>query len=135
MRRARPEIAVAHFFKNPTTKPKETKIKKIHSAVLVNAAEMGRAHPKTFDYPPKEMLDQIQPGNLVKVSDVELPERFWVRITQRKGDVFVGKIDNHFFWDKPYDFGSLIRFGTENVYDFWLGPDEELHKLEKRSYK
>jgi hypothetical protein len=101
-------------------------VKKIHSPVLVNAAEMGREHPETFYYPTKRQLDSIQPGDLVKVcEDSEpFPERFWVIVTKRDGDLFVGAVDNYLFENKPYkNPGALIQFGVENVYNVWEGPE------------
>jgi len=113
------------------------KREKIHSPVLINAAEMGRAHPDTFYYAPKKVLDSIRPGDLIKVCDQsEFPERFWVEVTKSDGNgLFVGRVDNYLFPDKPYNFGTLIRFGVENVFDLWQGPVSELHELEKLPYQ
>jgi hypothetical protein len=113
------------------------KHEKVHSPVLISAAEMARAHPETFDYAPKQVLDSIRPGNLIKVCDDAEPfaERFWVKITKRDGNgLFVGRVENYLFAEKPYNFGTLIRFGAENIFDFWQGSVSELHKLEELLY-
>ncbi len=93
------------------------KRKKVFTPILVNATEMARQYPDTFEQPPKSELDKLQRGDLAKVSDHH--ERFWVIITQRDGDIFTGKIDNHVglgLGRQPYRCGDLLRFGTDNIY-------------------
>ena len=95
---------------------------------------MARAHPETFDYAPKQVLDSIRPGNQVKICDGS--ERFWVRVTKRDlGGLFVGEIENCLLADTPYGFGDRIRFGVENVYDFSPGTDEEPHEPEQQFFE
>ena len=51
---------------------------------FVDAQQMHRKHPKRFWAPEKELLDQIQAGDLVKVAvefgDAE-PGFFWITVT------------------------------------------------------
>jgi hypothetical protein len=91
------------------------KKKKLFTPILINAAQMARQYPDTFGRPPKSELDKLQRGDFAKVSDNQ--ERFWVIITQRDGDIFTGKIDNHVgLGGQPYRCGDLIRFSTDNIY-------------------
>jgi hypothetical protein len=64
--------------------------RKVHSPLLVNATEMARVHPTTFEAPSKRQLRGIRPKgirlkDLVKISNHG--ERFWVEIVERDGDL------------------------------------------------
>jgi hypothetical protein len=98
--------------------------KKIYTPVLVNAAEMAREHPDTFQRPSKAFLDSLRPGDLAKVSDNT--ERFWCIITERDGDVFTGEVNNFLVAsDQPFEVGDLIRFGADNIYDADHAPHDK----------
>jgi hypothetical protein len=58
---------------------------KVHSPLLVNATEMARTHPTTFEAPSKRQLRGIRPKDLIKISNHG--ERFWVEIVERDGDL------------------------------------------------
>ncbi len=90
---------------------------KIQSPLLVNAAEMAREYPETFLRPSKQQLDHIAPKDLVKVSDDR--ERFWVQVTKRNGEMLVGRVDSGLLFQADYNYGDLIRFGTDNIYEIF----------------
>jgi hypothetical protein len=83
--------------------------------MLVNAAQMALAHPKSFERPCRQALDLLACGDLAKVCSGD--ERFWVVITERNGDVLKGTVANMLVGDQPYDYGDLIAFHMDNVYD------------------
>lgn len=92
-------------------------MRNIQSPVLVNAAEMAREYPETFHRPSKQELNHIRPKDLVKVSDDR--ERFWVQVTKRDGDTLVGEVNNALVFQTEYNYGDLIRFGTDNIYEIF----------------
>jgi hypothetical protein len=90
-----------------------TKIKPIK---LVNAEEMARQYPDTFEVPSSSVLRKLHKGDLVKVS--KPGERFWVEIVSRKGNTFLGRVDNPLlFGDVGY--GDHIEFHACNVYSVY----------------
>ena len=64
--------------------------------------------------PPKQELDDLNPSDVVKVSNHT--ERFWVQVIERTGNTFIGRIDNALLFS-DYTAGDLISFGAENIYD------------------
>jgi len=49
------------------------KKKKVFTPILVNAAEMARQYPDTFEQPPKSELDKLQRGDLAQRLNPWLP--------------------------------------------------------------
>ena len=70
-------------------------------AELINARVRHALAPDSFDLPSDTRIQHVGPGSLVKIG-VTFPstddgpngERFWVQVTQRTGDRFVGRVDN-----------------------------------------
>lgn len=85
--------------------------------MLVNAQEMNKANPATFEVPSRKELSTIKPGDFVKVCAGG--ERFWVKV------FYVGKIEISGFVDNDllmtdehgYSCGSIVRLAREHVYD------------------
>ena len=103
---------------------------KIHSPVLINyAAEIARAFDGRLEL--TNSYWPIRPGDIVKVTDFVNPaDSFWIWVTKCEGNgLFVGRVGNYLFWEKPYNFGTLIRFGVENVCDARAGSIAELLSL------
>lgn len=87
---------------------------------LINAAAMASAHPATFEVPSKAVLAGLKPGRLVKVA-VRLgtnAERFWVELTEIKGAILTGRIDNDLLGAGLHGlaYNDTIRFSSANVY-------------------
>lgn len=87
------------------------------TAEFVNAQEMHRNHPLTFDAPTEAELAGIGPGDLVKVC-VE-GERFWVKVTEPTAEMFTGTVDNILLCTDRHglSYQDAVTFGRECVYD------------------
>jgi len=82
---------------------------------FVNAQEMAKDYPTTFDAPTKEELDKIKEGDYVKICDNK--ERFWVIVEEVDGDIITGEVDNLLIGDQNFNLGDSIEFKKENIYD------------------
>jgi len=85
---------------------------------LVNAQEMAKAHPETFSAPDTEELGNVKIGSSVKVC-INDQERLWVEVTAIDGGQLKGKIDNCPVVINDVQFGDLISFRKENIYDIF----------------
>jgi hypothetical protein len=91
---------------------------KLKPIKLVNAQEMARQYPNTFEAPPRSALRKLGEGDLVKVSNNA--ERFWIQIMTRSDDVLIGRVDNFLLaGDVSYD--DLVQFHECNVFDIYEG--------------
>lgn len=81
---------------------------------LIDAQEMHRNHPETFEVPSKSELETIQEGTYVKICDGD--ERFWVQVTKIDGSTIQGTVSNDLVFEKPYNYGDLVEFHQKNVY-------------------
>lgn len=66
---------------------------------FVNAVEMNKLYPVSFQIPGEKELDDVEPGDFIKIgieADESNPgERFWVRVISVNVDKsFSGVIDN-----------------------------------------
>jgi hypothetical protein len=68
--------------------------------------------------PSRAEIRKIVPGSSVKIgaSFKGQSERFWVLVTDRKGDAFTGKVDNDLL-DIPWPLGKVVGFRTANILD------------------
>ena len=92
---------------------------------LTDAQEMARQHPGTFEAPPGDVLAELEPGMLVKVSDGS--ERFWVILESVSGDRLAGVIDNDLKGNAGHGLtaGARIEFEKRHVYDIDLPTEPE----------
>jgi hypothetical protein len=82
---------------------------------LIDAQQMAREHPDTFQAPSNDTLQDLRPGDLVKVA--QITERFWVQVVERRDSgVLLGKVDNHLLTGDAAC-GDLIEFHECNVYE------------------
>ena len=81
--------------------------------ILVNAAQMALDHPETFSVPAAAELERVNKGDLVKVCDDA--ERFWVLVTERRGDVLTGVVANALCGTR-LGLGDTIEFHVVNIY-------------------
>lgn len=83
---------------------------------FVNAQEMHKQYPVTFEVPSKEDLDRLEIGDIVKVSAYN--ERFWVSIIDIDKSQITAIVNNYLITSK-LRYGDFIRFGLENVYSIF----------------
>lgn len=83
---------------------------------FVDAQEMHKTYPSTFEAPSHDELSVIEPGWFVKVSAGQ--ERFWVEVTEVNGDDIKGRIDNDLIFTKEHGlvFNQVIDFKKCNCY-------------------
>jgi hypothetical protein len=88
---------------------------------FVDAQEMGRLHPDTFDVPTPKELACIKKGTFVKVCCND--ERFWVEVTKVDGEKLTGTVGNDLVDERNEDlyFGREIEIEKKNVYDTMEG--------------
>lgn len=91
---------------------------------FVDAQEMHLLHPETFEVPTQEELDNIQPGDSVKVCVGK--ERFWVTVELigtlvGMKDVIGGIIDNDLVFTHEHGLkcGDKIKFEKKNIYSIF----------------
>lgn len=91
---------------------------------LENVYEIKLEAPYTFYVPSKEVIDQLKTGDIVKLvfstdkgKDGFSGERMWVEITERRGDMFKGELNNEPFIIEELEIGTEIGFGPENICD------------------
>lgn len=82
---------------------------------FVDAQEMHRKYPNTFEVPTKRQLNTLVPTQYVKVCHND--ERFWVRLTEIEGDTLTGTVANDLVCDQPFSDGDTITFEKRHVYD------------------
>ena len=83
--------------------------------------EMHRTAPETFCIPSAQKRAAAQPGEYVRlgfrleVESLSIGERMWVKITQREGDSYIGRLANAPEHITALQFGDLVRFKARNV--------------------
>lgn len=89
------------------------------SYTLVDAIEMHRKHPKTFEVPTEKEIISLQVGDTVKLCFNGI-ERIWVTIIQIVDvDHMVGKVDNDpvLIWGLSYQ--DRVEFSYRNIYQIY----------------
>lgn len=84
---------------------------------FVNAQEMHKKYPDTFEAPTKKEMDAQKVGNSVKVCHND--ERFWVTITAIKGNTIKGTVDNDLYRSHPFKYGDIIEFKKYNIFHIY----------------
>ena len=90
-------------------------MKVVLSPKLDDCKARHKKYPKTFLLPSMEQLDSLQVSDFAKV--IAYGERFWVIIRSRKGNDFVGEIDNDLIGPHKLKYGDLIAFKRDNICD------------------
>lgn len=90
--------------------------------ILMDAEERHRAHPTTFEIPPRDDRNRLKPGDMVKL--VFMPgdrspggERLWVTIKESIATVprrYMGQLENHAI-TTPLKLGDRVDFGAEHI--------------------
>lgn len=95
---------------------------------LVNAEEIHKQYPKSFEIPDKEDLDDLKIGDSVKVNK-EPGERFWVEIVDIKPDYYLGEVDNEIITG-DIEYGDIIKFQRKNIYSIRYPMLRDIDKVE-----
>jgi hypothetical protein len=83
---------------------------------LVDAQQMAKEFPDTFEAPSSSDLSRLRAGDVVKVSKRD--ERFWVQIVSRRDDIFLARVDNCLLSGRV-GYGDLIQFHECNVFEIY----------------
>lgn len=92
--------------------------------MFVDAQEMAIKYPTTFQAPDSVDLENIHPGDYVKVC--ALRERFWVEVSKVDGDLIEGRVDNDLVCSDEHGLvcDQMIQFEKRHVYSITLSDDE-----------
>lgn len=87
--------------------------------IIVNAQQMAKKNPLTFEVPTIEELDNIQILDNVKISVGN--ERFWVKVSEIKKTKVTGTINNDLVFTNTHGlrFGDTITFYKKNIYSIF----------------
>lgn len=87
----------------------------IKTPELLDGVKQNKLYPESFFIPDKDEIDNLKPGNTVKVSAEG--ERFWVEIIEIEPRKIIGRIDNDLVRSHLHDlfFDDLIEFKQENI--------------------
>lgn len=86
---------------------------KIYRPRLINAQDMHKKHPDTFEIPTPDELNSLKKGDMIKVANRW--ERFWVMIEKRDGDKIIARVSN-FLIASPLKIQDAIEFKTKHIY-------------------
>jgi hypothetical protein len=86
---------------------------------FVDAQEMQKKHPDTFEAPTTEKLNTIELGSLVKVCTCD--ERFWTKVIGIDNDTIVAVVDNDLVCTDRHGLilGDEITFEKKNIFSIW----------------
>lgn len=98
---------------------------------IVDAQEMAKQHPDTFEVPSDQELKDLKPGDFVKICVGN--ERFWVEVTeaQAHSPVIDGRVDNNLERTSEHGlvYNDMIRFEKRHVYSVAPPAPEDVHPL------
>jgi hypothetical protein len=83
-------------------------------STFVDAQEMARAYPQSFQAPSPLDLHDIKVGDSIKVCLNN--ERFWLSVIQVQGDRILGKVTNDLLFN-DLRYGSQIVVEKRHVHD------------------
>ena len=86
---------------------------------FVNAQSMAKKNPLTFEVPTNEELNTIDTGSNVKVCTGD--ERFWVEVTEVKGNKITGEVNNDLINTRIHGLKlhDIVTFFKKNVYSIF----------------
>ena len=83
---------------------------------FVDAQEMHRMYPTTFEVPTEEELSSLKYNDFVKICNIR--ERFWIQIesiNHATGDI-LGRIDNDLVVTSDYNLGDIVAIQKLHIY-------------------
>ena len=82
---------------------------------LMDAQEVHRAHPETFDVPDSAKLANPKPGDTIKIGDGE--QRFWTRVVSADATHITATVDNATAReDRGYGQDQLVKYERRHAY-------------------
>jgi len=82
---------------------------------FIDAQEMKKKHPKTFEAPTQKELEELKVDQFVKVSAEG--ERFWVELLQVKEQKMTGTVANDLVRSEHgLKFGDIVEIEKRHVY-------------------
>lgn len=90
-----------------------------HRARLESGLERHLQYPESFEVPDGEAKSDVRPGDLVKLmwSVDRFPgERMWVKVTERRGDLLVGTLENWPIYVYLHP-GERVSFHIDDIID------------------
>ncbi|WP_090938733.1 DUF2314 domain-containing protein [Azotobacter beijerinckii] len=88
---------------------------------LDSGEELSREFPETFWMPPRDERENLLPGELVKLmfrislEEDQHVERMWVIVKERKGNSYIGVLDNDPYCTAELRTGEEVEFCPEHV--------------------
>lgn len=92
---------------------------------ILNAEDLNKLYPSSFEIPSKEEKNTIMSGDFVKLiftdNSGDSNERMWVKITKIKRRKILGRLDNQPFLSKEIgvQLNDKIKFKKENIIDIY----------------
>jgi len=95
----------------------------------VDAQQMAKENPETFEAPTDEELAAIEVGWTVKVSNGR--ERFWTEVVEKGDGYLLVKVDNMLVYMRGYNLGDILRIEERNIYEIHSRNqlDEQMQKI------
>lgn len=84
---------------------------------FVDAQEMAKSHPDSFEAPNKKELDTLKSGDIVKVCHSD--ERFWAVVKEVDGDKITATVDNDLVLVEEFNCGDDVEFEKRHIYAIW----------------
>ena len=106
---------------------KSTKVFKLGDVEFIDAQEMSRKHPKTFEGCSQGELDAIREGDSVRIASRE--ERFWTLVKKVNGDVITAEVINVLIIPQRYDYGDVVQYEKRHVHDIECRPRSRSSRL------
>lgn len=84
---------------------------------FVNAQEMHKKHPSTFEVPSEEEINNLFLGDYCKICAGR--EQFWVKIIEFDKNEIVGIVNNDLVFTDEHGLRceDKVKFSPENIYD------------------
>lgn len=92
-------------------------MKKTKTSDFVDAQQMHKDNPETFDAPSPEELNNLKIDDIVKICYGN-KERFWVKIIEITGDDIKGEVDNDLIFVK-LKYKDIVSFDKKNIYSIY----------------
>lgn len=89
-------------------------------AIFNDAQRMHKMYPDTFEAPSLEELTAVRVGSLVKICADDV-ERFWVLVSDVKGDRLQGSVDNDLLHSEVHQLKSddVVSFELRHIYQIF----------------
>ena len=86
---------------------------------FVDAQEMARTNPETFEVPCQKALEEVNPGDMVKVCAGG--ERFWVEVKCIVDEQIHAEVNNKLVCTNKhgYSLGDAVQLERKHIYDIW----------------